>query len=51
MYGWQGVDSEKWEVAISEHHTVVAVKNDVIAGFGDMYGSGYLDWLMDEANR
>lgn len=39
------VDLEEWDKSFSEHHTVVAVKNNVIAGFGDMDESGYLDRL------
>lgn len=39
------VDLEKWDKPFSEHYTVVAVENGVIAGFGDMDESGYLDRL------
>lgn len=39
------VDLEKWDKSFSEHYTVVAVENGVIAGFGDMDESGYLDRL------
>lgn len=39
------VDLEKWNQSFLEHHTVVAVKDNVIAGFGDMDESGYLDRL------
>lgn len=39
------VDLEKWNQSFEEHHTVVAVKNNVIAGFGDIDESGYLDRL------
>lgn len=39
------VDLGKWDKSFLEHSTVVAVQNDVIAGFGDMDGSGYLDRL------
>lgn len=39
------VDLEEWDRSFMEHYTVVAVKNDVIAGFGDIDESGYLDRL------
>lgn len=39
------VDLEKWNQSFLEHHTVVAVKDYVIAGFGDIDESGYLDRL------
>lgn len=39
------VDLEEWDKSFSEHYTVVAVENGVIAGFGDMDESGYLDRL------
>lgn len=39
------VDLEKWNQSFSEHNTVVAIKNEVIAGFGDIDEEGYLDRL------
>lgn len=39
------MDLEEWDQSFLEHHTVVAVKNNVIAGFGDIDESGYLDRL------
>lgn len=39
------IDKEKWNKALSEHYTFVAVKNDAIIGFGDIDDSGYLDRL------
>lgn len=39
------VELEKWDQSFSEHYTVVAVENGVIAGFGDIDESGYLDRL------
>lgn len=39
------VDLEKWNASLSEHCTVVAVKDDKIVGFGDMDQTGYLDRL------
>lgn len=41
--GW--VDLEKWDKSFSEHYTVVAVENGLIAGFGDIDEAGYLDRL------
>lgn len=39
------VDLKKWDRSFLEHHTIVALENKVIAGFGDMDESGYLDRL------
>lgn len=39
------MDLEEWNRSFLEHHTIVAVKDNVIAGFGDMAESGYLDRL------
>ncbi len=39
------VDLEKWNQTFQEHHTVVAVENKVIVGFGDIDKCGYLDRL------
>lgn len=39
------VDLQEWNRSFSEHYTVVAVKNDVIVGFGDIDRAGYLDRL------
>lgn len=39
------VDLGKWDKSFSEHYTVVAVENGVIAGFGDIDEAGYLDRL------
>lgn len=38
-------DLEKWNQSLLEHDTLVAVKDGIIAGFGDMDDSGYLDRL------
>ena len=48
-----GMDIEEWGRTLSEHYTIVAVKNDRIVGFGDIdqvgFGdidqTGYLDRL------
>lgn len=39
------VDLEEWDRTLSEHYTVVAVKDDRIVGFGDIDKKGYLDRL------
>ena len=39
------IDLEKWDHSFQEHYSIVAVDNDVIAGFGDIDQSGYLDRL------
>jgi len=39
------VDLNQWNQSFLEHHTVVAVENNVVFGFGDITSSGYLDRL------
>lgn len=39
------VDLKEWDKSFLEHHTVVAVRNNEIVGFGDIDNSGYLDRL------
>ena len=39
------VDLKEWNESFLQHHTVVAVENHKIVGFGDMDNSGYLDRL------
>lgn len=39
------IDMYEWDKTLSEHYTFVAVKGDVIIGFGDIDDSGYLDRL------
>lgn len=39
------VDLAAWNASFLAHHTVVAEQDGVIAGFGDMDASGYLDRL------
>lgn len=39
------VDLTGWDKTFSEHYTVAAVENDIIAGFGDIDNNGYLDKL------
>ncbi len=39
------IDLQEWNKSLSEHYTFVAVKNNIIVGFGDINKSGYLDRL------
>lgn len=39
------VDLESWNRSFLEHHTLVAMDDDTITGFGDMDETGYLDRL------
>lgn len=39
------VDLAAWNASFLSHHTVVAEQEGVLAGFGDMDASGYLDRL------
>lgn len=39
------VDLKEWDESFLKHHTLVAVENDEIVGFGDMDDVGYLDRL------
>lgn len=39
------VDLEQWDRSLREHYSIVAVERDVIAGFGDIDRTGYLDRL------
>ncbi len=39
------VDLSVWDKSFLEHKTLVAVKKDVIVGFGDIDNTGYLDRL------
>ena len=39
------VDLKAWNKSFNEHYTVVAEKNGIIVGFGDIDKSGYLDRL------
>lgn len=38
-------DLDKWNDFLSAHDTYIAVKNGIIAGFGDIDKTGYLDRL------
>ena len=39
------MDIEKWNLSLSDHFSLVAIKNGIIAGFGDIDKTGYLDRL------
>lgn len=39
------VDLEEWNKSFFGHYTVVAVKNNIIVGFGDIDKTGYIDRL------
>lgn len=39
------VDLEKWNKSLLEHFSIVAVKDGIIVGFGDIDSTGYLDRL------
>ena len=41
----QEIDMERWQATLLAHHTIVAEEDGVIAGFGDMDDTGYLDRL------
>ena len=43
VYGAKNID--KWKQSLSDHYTVVAIKNGIIVGFGDIDNTGYLDRL------
>lgn len=45
------VDLEKWDQSFQEHFTVVAVKNGIIVGFGDIDTTGYFDRLYIHKNN
>lgn len=44
------VDLEKWNQSLQEHYSIVAIENGVIAGFGDIDKTGYLDRLFVHAD-
>ncbi|MGM9681181.1 MAG: GNAT family N-acetyltransferase [Eubacteriales bacterium] len=39
------VDLSAWNASFLEHHTLVAVQDEILVGFGDIDRSGYLDRL------
>ena len=44
-------DPEKWDRSLREHFSVVAVKDGILVGFGDIRKSGYLDRLFVHADH
>ena len=44
------IDLEKWNASFEKNHTVIAVEEDKIVGFGDMDKTGYLDRLFIHAD-
>ena len=47
LWAWApgAVDAARWDHTLREHHSLVALDGDLIIGFGDMDGGGYLDRL------
>lgn len=43
--GSGNVNINEWNQSLSEHFTLIAIKSDIIAGFGDIDRTGYLDRL------
>ena len=43
-------DLKKWNELLRTHYTIVAVKNEIIVGFGDIDKTGYLDHLFVHAD-
>ena len=39
------IDLEKWNCSFQERYSIVAVKDEIIVGFGDIDKTGYLDRL------
>lgn len=39
------LDLEEWNRSFSQHHTIVALEDEIIVGFGDIDRTGYLDRL------
>jgi len=38
-------DSAAWDQSLSQHHALVALRNGILVGFGDIDQTGYLDRL------
>ena len=45
VWAADNIDLEKWNQSLLEHYSLVAVKNDIIIGFGDIDKTGYFDRL------
>ena len=44
------VDLDKWNQSFLAHHTLVAIQDGILVGFGDMDSTGYLDRLYVHAD-
>ena len=44
------VDLESWNRSFLAHHTLVAIQDEILVGFGDMDSTGYLDRLYVHAD-
>lgn len=44
------VDLESWNHSFLAHHTLVAIQDGILVGFGDMVSTGYLDRLYVHAD-
>ncbi|HIZ80130.1 MAG TPA: GNAT family N-acetyltransferase [Candidatus Lachnoclostridium stercorigallinarum] len=44
------VDLKQWDRSFQENYTLIAVENGIIAGFGDIDKTGYLDHLFVHAD-
>lgn len=45
VWATDNVNLKEWDKSFLEHFTIVAVKNEIIVGFGDIDKTGYLDRL------
>lgn len=45
MWAPKEVDIVSWDKSLSQHYSIVAEKNGVIIGFGDLDATGYFDRL------
>ena len=50
VWATEQVDLKKWNQSLQEHYSIVAIKNEVIVGFGDIDKTGYLDRLFVHAD-
>lgn len=50
VWAQRQADLEQWNQSFQEHYSIVAVEGDVIAGFGDIDKTGYLDRLFVHAD-
>ncbi|MFQ7473263.1 MAG: GNAT family N-acetyltransferase [Anaerovoracaceae bacterium] len=44
------MDLEKWNRSFANHYSIVAIEDEIIAGFGDIDMTGYLDRLYVHAD-